>query len=81
MKRVNEKNRRYFYENEETLEEEYGGQTIVILDQEIVDTREFTADFNELREFVQSLREEYGMETVQTAFLTHVPDPDQALIL
>jgi hypothetical protein len=78
---INDDNHRYFREHEEHLAEEYGGQIIVIIDQEVVTAREFTANLNELRDFLQMLREEFGQETVREAYITHVPDPQQALIL
>jgi hypothetical protein len=78
---INDANYRYFQDHEDQLAEEYGGHIIVIIDQEVVTAREFTANLNELRDFLQSLREEFGQETVQEAYITHVPDPHQVLVV
>lgn len=79
--KVAEENYSYYHEHFDTLQEEHGGETVAILDGQVVATQEFTDDLEEIRSFINELRDEYDEEDVEEAFITHVPDPDQMLIL
>lgn len=79
--RVSEDNYHYYEENANQLEERYDGQIIAIIEQEVVAHQEFTTDISELQEFFNTLRSEYGEHRAREAYITHVPESDEFLVL
>lgn len=79
--KINEANKRHYEEHSDELQEQYGGQIVVIADRQVVDSRDFTADLTELTAYFDELREEHGEETVEEAYVAHVPEPDEFLLL
>lgn len=79
--KINRDNYNYFQERFDEIQSEYAGEIIVVLGREVVESHEFTDDLSELRSFLSDLREEYGEEEIENAYITYVPDPDQVLIL
>lgn len=79
--RVDRANREYYRDHFDEIQEKYGGQFIVVIDKDIVESREYTGDLSELRSFVEAVRSKYGEDEIKKALITHVPDPEQRLIL
>lgn len=78
--KINEANKRHYEEHFDELQEEYSGQIVVIVDQQVIDAREFTEDLNELSDYIDELEAEHGEETVRNAYIAHIPDPDHLML-
>ena len=79
--KIDKQNREYYREHAERLQEEYASQIIAIIDQQVVASAEFTGNLGDIQAFIDDLEEEHGAEAAEEAFVTHVTDPDQVLIL
>lgn len=79
--KVDEENYQFYREHIDRLQEEEAGNIVAIVQGDLVATHQFTDDLDELRGFVNELKTEYGEDAVESAYITHIPDPDQALIL
>lgn len=78
--KINEANKRHYQEHFDELQERYGGEIVVILDQQVIESREFTEDLDELDAFLNELKSEYGEETIKEAYISHIPDPDHLML-
>lgn len=67
----------YYREHHESLQESHGGEIVAIVDNQVVDSIEYPAETEDLREFVERVRDEYG----EKVYMTHILKPDQTLIL
>lgn len=79
--RISEENQRYYQEHAEELNETYAGQLIAIDDQEVIGSRDSATNLREIQEFFNELRREYGERRAKNAYITHVPEADEVLIL
>lgn len=76
-KRINQGSYEYYQEHFDELQDSHGGKIVAIVDTSVVDSIEYPADSETLQEFVESVREEHGDDV----YMTHIPAPDQTLLL
>lgn len=79
--KINDQNYQHYQEHFEEIQEQHAGNVIAVHDGGVIESMEFTDDLDELREFLVRLGNEHGDEVVKEAYITHVPDEDQVLIL
>lgn len=81
---IDEENKRFFRDEEhrEELEEEYSGHIVAILNGgRDVEAVEFAENGDTIRSFMQDLKERYGEETVDAAYIKYISKPDEVMIL
>ena len=78
---ISEANQCHYQEHSDELNERYAGQLIAIDDQEVIGSRDSTTELREIQEFFNDLRREYGERRARNAYITHVPESDEILIL
>lgn len=78
--KIDRDNYNYYQDHFEEIQNEYAGMIIAVHDQQIIESREFTDDLEDIRDFIDYIKSEYDLETAREAFITHVPNPDQVMI-
>lgn len=78
---INEANKRHYEDHFDEIQERHGGEIVVIADRQVVDSREFTGDLSELTSYFDDLKDEHGEQLIEEAYVTHVPEPDEFLLL
>lgn len=76
-KRINRSSWEYFTNHFEELQRSHGGEVVAIVDTSVVDSMEQTTEMSKIQGFVAEVREEHGDD----AFITHIPSPDETMIL
>lgn len=79
--KIDRENIEYFEQHIDVLREEHPGNIVAIVDGELAASMEFSDDLDDLREFINSLSDDYASDAVDSAYITRVPDPDQMLLL
>lgn len=67
----------YYESHFDELQDSHGGNIVAIVDNSIIDEVEYPAESATLDSFIERVRREYGDD----AFITHIPEPHQSLIL
>lgn len=76
-RRINKGSYEYYQDHFDELQEAHGGQIVAIIDNSVVESIDYPADSDTLQQFVESVREEHGNDV----FMTHIPAPDETLLL
>lgn len=74
---ISEQNREYFHSNYRELQEEFGGYTVFIVEHELVEAIDAEAADEEINAVVEALRDEYGDEAIDRAYIEYVPKQDE----
>lgn len=78
--KIDRDNYNYYRNHFEEIQNKYAGKIIAVHNQQIIESRDFTQDLEEVRNFIDYIKSEYDMETAKEAYITHVPDPNQVMI-
>lgn len=70
---IDDANIDHYRSNREEIKEEYGGQFIAIIDQEVALATSPPEEFAIARRFIDELIDEYGQEKMESAYITYVP--------
>lgn len=78
---IDDQNRRYFEANREQIQSEHSGEYVAVVEGELVASIVADADSEEIDQFLDQLRDEYGEEAVARAYIEYVSENDEAMVL
>lgn len=79
--KINQNNYQYYQRHFDQLQEKYAGEIVAVHDRQVLAATEFTGDLNDIEAFVEGIKDEHGADVAEAAYITHIPDPNQQLIL
>lgn len=78
--RMDPENEQFLEENYEKIQEEYGGNVVAVVDQEVAGAIGYSKSAAEYGRFLEEIEREYGQDKADRKLLRYVPEPDETMM-
>jgi len=79
--KVKEQNYNFYIENQEELRRKYGGKTVAIIGGEVKEVRQPPSNLREAEDFIDKLKECYGEEEAEDAYVSYISKPESIRVI